>query len=103
MIEDLIKSLTYEIKELNNKLDKMNFPNKRAIQGQDSTTKFDECGVYNSEQLAHYLGIHKNHLFELRKQNIVPYKMLGKKVVYPKNLISEWLAKGEFSKINIKP
>ena len=42
-------------------------------------------------QAAAMLGISERHLFELTKNKIIPAVRLGRAVVYPVDLLREWL------------
>ncbi len=97
MIEDLLKELIYELKTLNTKLDKLQHISFRCHHEGKKEEK-DERSIFDSSELCEYLGIHKNHLYELTRTKQIPYKRLGAKFIFPKVLIDQWLLEMEKSK-----
>jgi excisionase family DNA binding protein len=46
---------------------------------------------FNEEHAAESIGVSPQHLANLRKERRVPFVRLGNRVLYPKQVLKEWL------------
>jgi|GEM_PF-2198846 len=53
---------------------------------QEEQTKY-----FNTDGVATYLKVSKSHIANLRKAKKIPHSMIGKRIVYAKDKIDEWV------------
>lgn len=47
--------------------------------------------IMNVREVAQYLGIHKNHIYRLIKQGVIPAAKAAGKWVFPKRIVDLWI------------
>jgi excisionase family DNA binding protein len=56
--------------------------------------------MITEQKLSEWLSVSKSTLFKLRKNDPMPYTLIGGSVRYSKRDIEEWIRKNSFNKTN---